>query len=510
MSSKVKTAAEIAALIGTRPRSRKVVMCHGTFDIVHPGHIRHLVFAKSLADVLVASLTSDMHVTKGDYRPFVPQDMRAFNLAALEAVDYVLIDCEPTPLKNIALIEPDLFAKGYEYAAGHDVRTGEERAAVEAYGGETLFTPGDIVYSSSRILDTSRPLLATEKLITLLDAEELGFGDLRSAVDAIAGLRVHVVGDSIVDTHVRCSLIGSSNKTPTLSVRRQEEERFVGGAAIVAKHLTSAGANVTFSTVIGDDEAGELLLDEIVQCGIEIEPIVDRGRPTTVKESVICSGQNLIKIDTVDNRSVSNQIVTQLRDHLHSVPSDIVIFSDFRHGIFNRDTIPLLTSAIRGGCFRVADSQVASRWGNILEFQNFDLVTPNEREARFALGDQDSVIRPLGLELYNRAACKTLMLKLGERGMMTFRSSPQSSMDARSFFVLDSFADHAVDPVGCGDALLAFAAPVLFATGNAVTASVIGTMAAAVECAIEGNVPVQSIDILEKLDQVERQVKYSK
>ena len=100
-----------------------------------------------------------------------------------------------------------------------------------------------------------------------------------------------------------------------------------------------------------------------------------------------------------------------------------MVFSDFRHGIFNRDTIPQLTKAMPGDVFKVADSQVASRWGNILEFHGFDLITPNEREARFALAIRTRVVRPLALALYEQADCKTLILKLGERGFMTCRSA---------------------------------------------------------------------------------------
>ncbi|HEY1981603.1 MAG TPA: adenylyltransferase/cytidyltransferase family protein, partial [Xanthobacteraceae bacterium] len=77
---KIKTAAEIAQLIGEPPRKRKVIMCHGVFDVVHPGHLRHLLYAKSKADILIASLTADHHITKGRYRPHVPQDLRAINL----------------------------------------------------------------------------------------------------------------------------------------------------------------------------------------------------------------------------------------------------------------------------------------------------------------------------------------------------------------------------------------------------------------------------------------------
>ena len=101
---KIKTVDELCAAICPRPRGSIVVMCHGVFDLVHPGHIRHLLYAKSKADILIASLTADIHIAKAQYRPFVPQDLRALNLAALEMVDYVLIDEEATPLRNLARI----------------------------------------------------------------------------------------------------------------------------------------------------------------------------------------------------------------------------------------------------------------------------------------------------------------------------------------------------------------------------------------------------------------------
>jgi cytidyltransferase-like protein len=99
---KIKTVDELCDVIGARPRAKKVIMCHGVFDLVHPGHIRHLLYAKEKADILVASLTADAYITKAQYRPFVPQELRALNLAALEMVDFVVIDANPTPIANIA------------------------------------------------------------------------------------------------------------------------------------------------------------------------------------------------------------------------------------------------------------------------------------------------------------------------------------------------------------------------------------------------------------------------
>ena len=83
-SHKIKTAAQIAEAIGPRPRKKKVIMCHGTFDVVHPGHIRHMLYAKTKADILIASLTADEHIKKGNMRPYVPEDLRAVNLAGLK------------------------------------------------------------------------------------------------------------------------------------------------------------------------------------------------------------------------------------------------------------------------------------------------------------------------------------------------------------------------------------------------------------------------------------------
>ena len=509
VSHKLKSAAEIAALIGRRPRARKVIMCHGTFDVVHPGHVRHLLYAKSKGDILIASLTADAHILKANFRPFVPQELRAFNLAALEAVDYVMIDPKPTPIDNIRLIEPDIFAKGYEYtAAGLHPRTAEEKETVEAYGGELIFTPGDIVFSSSHIIETSPPSIATEKLLTLLYAEHLDFDSLRNVLDRFHDLRVHVIGDTIVDTYTRCAVIGGGTKTPTMSVRFEEKQDFVGGAGIVAKHLASAGTQVTFSTVLGDDATAEFVKQDLGATNINFHAIVDPNRPTTNKDVIVAAGHHLLKVDRVDNRPISERILRTLADRIASVQADIVVFSDFRHGIFNRETIPHLVKAIPKTAFRVADSQVASRWGNILEFQGFDLITPNEREARFALGDQDSVVRPLGTELYRQAHCKTLLLKLGPRGLLAFRGEPKSDEDVRSFFAIDSFADNVVDAVGSGDALLAYAAPAMYLTGNAVIAAVLGSLSAAVACEHQGNVPTAPNDILDKIDRLERQAQY--
>lgn len=503
---KIKTREELRQIIGPRPRRREVIMCHGTFDLVHPGHIRHLMYAKSKADVLVTSLTCDAHIGKANFRPFVPQDLRAMNLAALEVVDYVIIDEHPTPIENIKFLQPDFFAKGYEYSKrGIHPRTREELEALESYGGELIFTPGDVVYSSSALIEAAPPTLSTEKLMTLMESEGVTFDELRHALASFEAVRVHVLGDTIIDSYTYCTVISAMAKTPTLSVKFDRQVDFVGGAGIVAKHLREAGASVMFSTVLGDDALKDFVLSDLAAHGIECVPCIDHTRPTTQKNVLIAANHRLLKVDRLDNRPISEKVLDHLRTSLESSRAEAVIFSDFRHGIFSSQTIPQLTEAVPTGVFRAADSQVASRWGNILEFQGFDLITPNEREARFALGDQDSVIRPLACELYKKARCQTLLLKLGDRGLMTYRAP---SEDVRSFFTIDSFVERLVDPVGAGDAMLAYATLALVRTKSSVIASILGSMAAAVACEHEGNTPVSPEDVLKKIDAVEKHAQY--
>ena len=498
---KIKSIDELLEIIGPFPREKKVVMCHGVFDVVHPGHMRHLMYAKQKADILIASLTADHHITKGNYRPHIPQAIRAANLSAFEMVDYVIIDKNSTPLENISILKPNFFAKGYEYSNKNKLRkTEEEELLVSTYGGEMLFTPGDVVYSSSKLINLEEPLLRLEKLAAIMEMEHISVDHLINSLDTSKPVVVHVVGDVIVDGITNTNVIGGQTKTPTLSVRLESQEDFVGGAGIVAKHLRAAGAEVIFTTVLGEDPLADFVLKDLQEAGVKVQIIVDKNRPTTYKNAIVANNYRLVKIDTLDNSSISDAIVEQFIDKISSTKADAVIFSDFRHGIFNQRTIDNLVAAIPVDCFKVADSQVASRWGNIIDFQGFDLITPNEREARFSLADQDSGVRPLAARLYDAAKCQTLILKLGERGLITCFNKDHDSLE--SYIYVDSFVEHLIDAVGSGDALLAYATLALLKGYSPAIASIVGSMAAACECEEQGNIPIAKNDVIKKIRRV--------
>lgn len=131
----------VARVAAWRRAGQRVVLTNGCFDLVHVGHVRYLAAARRLGDALVVALNDDASVTalKGPGRPITPAAERAEILAALRAVDAVVVFAGATAVEVVQCLAPDVYAKGGDYAAAH--RRPPEADAAEALGGEVAFLP---------------------------------------------------------------------------------------------------------------------------------------------------------------------------------------------------------------------------------------------------------------------------------------------------------------------------------------------------------------------------------
>jgi rfaE bifunctional protein kinase chain/domain/rfaE bifunctional protein nucleotidyltransferase chain/domain len=502
-SYKIKTIIELHKIL--KKKTNKKILCHGNFDVVHPGHIRHLLYAKSKADILVVSITPDKFIKKGIYRPHIPQNLRALNLAALEFVDYVIIDNHAKPINLIKKIKPNFFAKGYEYNALDLHEDSEiEMKTVNAYGGEMIFTPGDVVYSSTKLINKTLPNIDEEKILNVMEENKIKIDDLKKNLEKYKSKKIHVVGDTIIDIYTRTTVIGGQIKTPTLSVLHQKQDKYIGGAAIVAQHLKAAGADVTFTTILGNDEYKNFVIKNLKEKKIKINPIIISSRPTTSKNVIIAGGHRLLKIDNVDNQPVNEIVIEKISKIIKKVKADCVVLSDFRHGIFHVNSIKKICKSIPSKTIMVADSQVATRWGNITDFKKFDIIFPNEREARFCLGDQDSNISSLCRRLLKESKCKNLILKLGEKGLYGV-----SGNNAKYSFVLPAISKSIKDPVGAGDSLLAYTTLSFLAGCTLAESSIMGSLAAGAACEYDGNKPISKKVMLQKIIQLNKLINFA-
>ncbi len=421
----------------------KVVLAHGTWDLLHAGHVAHLEQARAMGDWLVVGITDDAYVHKGPGRPSVSAQDRCRAVAALRCVDLAVIDGHPTPEALIDMWKPAIFVKGADYA-GQPL---PEQAWVARYGGEVRFTNGDTMYHSRQWL--------TGDARATMEQQGVQVADLLEILNQACGWRIHVVGDVIVDEYVDGEMIGP------LTLRVTARDEWPGGAEAVARHARYAGAQVTLST-----------------------PWLRAPRKTRyyTESGLVC------QVDCVDNTPIPALEVARLAKSVSTVPTDAVIFADYRHGVFHRDSIGPLMGAVPPGALMIADSQVASRWGNILDFQGFHLVTPNEREARWALGEQDLALPALTRQLVKRGHYQHVLVTRAAEGVY-------GQSHKGEWLEVPALATQVVDPVGAGDALLAYATLGLLASGRLVVAAWLGSVAAAIACSRRGNAPVTAAEV---------------
>lgn len=494
-----------------RAAGRAIVHCHGCFDIVHPGHVRYLQFARQQGDVLVVSLTGDDAIEKSDgTRPYIPQELRAENLAALEPVDHVVIVDGPTAEPVLAALRPDVYVKGKEYEHSDHPGFLAERAMVESAGGRVVFSSGDVVFSSTKLITEQTDAIAGQ----WHEADRLGACCARWGVsgeslkqligEKFAPLRVAVIGDSIADRYVECEQADVASEAPILSVRPVRQTSYLGGAAVVAAHLRAMGAEAHLVSTVAEDGPTAELIDTLSNMSVHQHLFtVHRSLPTKVR--YLAGEQKLLKVnhgetapvDTATERRMLN-VLDDLRDRL-----DAVIFTDFGYGTlsipFVAQAVPLLRDHV--GTI-VGDVSGARR--TLLAMNDADLLCPTERELRAVVGDFDESLPAVAIRVMRQLNVPNMIVTMDRRGCVMFR--PRSEQRDQWFAhrlrseYLPTLAERPADLVGAGDALLAGATLAHASGASLAMAGYVGSLAAAVAVSRIGNLPVGRADLLRRAD----------
>ena len=136
-----------------KSEGKKVVLCHGCFDLMHPGHIKHFQAAKNMGDILIVTVTADIYVDKGSTRPVFNEKLRAESIAALECVDFVAINKWPTAEETLRLLRPDIYVKGQEFENMEDMtgKLQKEKRILQEIGTQMCYTH-EIVFSSTELI----------------------------------------------------------------------------------------------------------------------------------------------------------------------------------------------------------------------------------------------------------------------------------------------------------------------------------------------------------------------
>ena len=502
-SDKIRPPDELAGVIRElRLSGDTIVQCHGCFDIVHPGHIRYLAWAAEQGDVLVVSVSADEVVAKGAGRPFVPEQLRAENLAALEMVDYVCIDDGLSAEDILNRFRPDVYVKGKEFEDDYTDRIGRERQLVESYGGRILFSSGEVVYSSTEIIEhgvVDIEANISDKLDLVCHRHAITRSGLLEVLSRFSSRRILVIGDTIVDEYVLCDSLGMSAEAPVLTVKPLDRSVYLGGAGVVVEHVASLGAAAEFLTVVGDDERGHFVRDEIAKGRVAGHVLLDHTRPTTLKTRFIAEEKKLLKVNTLKDHGIDQYVTQQAFEVLDRlIPQvDAIVMCDFCYGVIT----PALNSHVcdlarRCGKLVIGGVQSSTQLGNVTRFKGITLTVPSEREARLALCDREDGIRNIGVRLLQATGNEYLAITLGAKGMLVFQKLPEPTPGAEwdgARLTVDLFPAlnrRPVDTMGAGDSCQA-AFTLCLASGASIWESAcVASAMAALAVGKLGNVPV--------------------
>jgi rfaE bifunctional protein nucleotidyltransferase chain/domain len=484
---KIKPLNELAVLLGTlRAQKKRIVHCHGVFDLLHPGHIRHLEEARQFGDVLVVTVTQDAQVNRGPGRPVFNDHVRAESLAALGCVDFVAITHTPSAVETIRLLRPHFYVKGPDYKdKKKDLTHGiyEEEKAIRGVGGKLVTTSGPTM-SSSHLLNSHfqvYPEAATPFLRSFRQdwTADTIIDDLKNRVSR---LKVLVIGETIVDEYHYCQAMGKSPKENIVVTKYLFEESFAGGTLAAANHMAGFAAEVRLVTCLGKQESREPFIRRNLRPGVKAQFFYHDDRGTVVKRRFVDPNflTKMFEVAHLEDRQIPAPLESQIYKYLDSElrKYDVVVVTDYGHGMLTSRLVDLLCRKSKFLCVNTQTNSANIGYNVITKYPRADYACIDEPELRLSERDKFGVLEDLVKRTAKRLRAKGMVVTRGHKGALGY--------SAKSGFVaIPVFSERVVDRTGAGDAYLCLSALCMGAglpieeaafVGNAAGALKVGTV----------------------------------
>src|SRR6185437_2937908 len=290
-------------------------------------------------------------------------------VCSINVVDYAVSLNVPAET-FIGSLQPNVVVKGKEF----EHRQNPEQAVVDAYGGRLVFSSGELRFASLSLVerDFAADISAITKPKDFPSRHGFEITQLKSTLAKMAGMRVLVIGDLIIDEYVTCDAIGMSQEDPTIVVTPIMTKTFVGGAGGVAAHARGLGADVRYCTVVGEDEFATFALDTLAEQGVQCDHFADSTRPTTRKQRYRALNKTLLRVNHLRHHAVSTEIQSRMLGAIEGALAkcDLVLFSCFNYGCLPQDLVDAVTAkASERDVMLAADSQASSQLGDVSRFK---------------------------------------------------------------------------------------------------------------------------------------------
>ncbi len=501
MKEKIKNLDEIAEIISfKKSQGKRIVLCHGVFDLLHIGHIKHFKEAKNMGDILVVSVTPDQFVNKGPGRPAFNTSLRLEALSALECIDFVFANKWKTAQETIKIIQPNIYCKGPDYKDHSSDLTGkitDEEAAIKFVGGKIMYTD-DITFSSSSLLNKYGDLHSQQHEAFIRDiAKNNSFESINLKLDSLKNLKVLVIGETIIDQYVFCEALGKSGKEPVLVVRNLETQEYLGGALAIARHLSDFCNNVSLLSFLGEDNEYKSFIKENIEENIQLNFLNKSNSPTIVKRRFVDSidRKKILGVYSINDSALNKEEEAKFLESFDKLSKehDLVIVSDYGHGIITPKIADYISKTDK---FVSLNAQVnAANIGthSVRKYHDINCLIINATELHYEMRQRDGDSEKLALKLKKIIKANYITVTKGKDGAFLFN-------DKTVPVNCPGFAVEVVDKIGSGDALLALLSVCLYSKIDDDLSLFIGSLAAAQSVETIGNSkPVNKVTLLKTI-----------
>lgn len=481
-----------------RKSGKTVGLCHGVFDVLHIGHIKHFEAAKNECDVLFVTITADEFVRKGPDRPYFSSAMRMQMLASMEVIGGVSVVNEPSAIPAIEAVQPSVYFKGQDYLNANEDITGKidtERATVEKYDGRLHHTK-EITYSSSNLINNFfadyNPAL--RKCLRQM-RENNGKDTLKSLIEKISGLNILIIGDAIIDEYQFVSALGKPSKENIIATLSQGTEQYAGSVFAVANHLSSFSKSTEIITTLGEKNTFHDLIKERLDPSVTLNEIIVSGRPTTRKTRFVDKGytRKLFEVYDMDDTPLPESVQRELDEKIaeRAREADVTIVCDFGHGMIAPSTVEVLKKEAKFLAVNVQTNAGNQGFNHITKFDRADFICIDAPEARAAVAEKFEPIEDiLNHTLPSRLACPYMIVTHGIYGCYVHQ-------EGQGVTHIPAFTSSVVDTVGAGDAFFAIAAPLAALGATSEEIGFIANTAGALKVGVVGHrKPIDRISVI--------------
>ena len=470
-----------------KKNGKKIVLCHGGFDLIHPGHLDHLKKAKSFGDILIVSTTGDDYFEKGIGRPFYNEKKRTIFLNSIKYVDYVTVIPFKYAKEAILKIKPDVYCKGFEYKNNNNQNFSDDVKAVNKIKGKIHFI-GNNIESSTKIIEKKNNFKKIDNKITI--------SDIQTEFKKIKNKKILVIGETILDIYNYVKIRGITSKSTVISGEYIKSEIYNGGAFKIFENISNFVKNCNFLTLCNHKNIkfSKIFKNNKNIKAFHFDDYINIEKIKYVGENKLDKKNNELEkyfaVSKINNnfiytKNMKAKILTYLKKNLKKY--DLVVVADYGHGLVDNE----IASHIQ----KYSKKLSINCQSNSMNF-GFNIISDKYKKCNnFVLDHKEICLAIKNNKVDDIFKLKLLSKKLKcQTSFLTVGNKYSIGLDKNNISKIQPLSKNLIDTIGAGDAYFSINSILFLSKLNIAEKNFISQVAGGYACGYENNQYTLNLD----------------